>query len=174
MGTHEMMYEAIVETIFKTNLEEIEIHTGYVRTKVTSKSKGSHILKVNLFRDNNVLLTAGTCIHHWSINHDLDDYYVDVCLYLDQHSLEIDKSMKCMISFANLLTQSNAYRDRLSEAEKRLQEVEEKYRALEKKYRALEKEYNDVYNRPPELGGPGYVEAMADFNIRGHVRGKSV
>ena len=148
-----IMYKAIVNTLFDLDSDQIEIDVDRDEVSIYAASEDSHILRIDLQVVNSVrVVSAGTKILQWNIIQGFNDDFMNVHLYPDDNSIEEDEPIICKVSSDDLLAGSKACQDRLKE--------------VERKYKELEEKYNDLYNRPPELGGPGYIEAMEDFRIK--------
>lgn len=149
----------MVDALFETDSGGGEIDCGFGVVSIVSDAETPHILKIDLLDANKVVVPAGTSIMQWHIDQDINDDVVEVRLYPDQNCIDEDEPIICKVFVNELFLQSTVSRDRLKE-------VESKYKELEEDHKELEDAYNDLYNRPPELGGPGYIEAKEDFNSK--------
>lgn len=158
------MYRTIVSTLFEPKSDDIKIVVASPTVYVFSGSNDPDILRIDLLTTSNVNLAAGTKILNWSISHEKYVGLFEVQLNIVGTPGERGSQICCRISWDDVIALSPE--GQLKAMKLKHIELEEKYRKLEEKHRELEEKYSDIYNRPPEVGGPGYLEAMEDFNTR--------
>ena len=151
------MYRAMVEYFADIDFDEVGV-SYYIATVILSvDDEEDRTLKRDLVSTDNEVVPAGTKFISWHVRYDPRVDFFHLHLYPDQNSVEEDSPIICKVAINDVFGKSKDLEDRLLALESRYKELEERHKDLEEKY-------NDLYNRPPELGGPGYIEAMEDFD----------